>query len=209
MQKNTGFISWIKKYPSKFMILLFLIVIPIFLLSAAIIINSRDNHRFYFEEVDGEPVYLYKRNLTTEKKLSEFITFDINLETIVLPREVTDNDGNIDYSEGEYLLKIKYETPENINYTFAFEFLLDTTYKGYRSFRTGTLEKNEIRTIRIPFNYSMPYKKNIFTTVERPYLFIRVKMSSRDIIEGLPVSNEEFYVKFDLTSQTPDVKITN
>lgn len=208
MQKNTGLISWIKKYPSKFMILLFVVVIPIILISTAIIVNVRNNHRFFFEEIEGEPVYLYRKDLSTEKKLSEFLTFDVTLETIVLPREVINDDSTTTYSEGEYVFKINYSTPENINYTFAFEFLLDTTYNGYRSFRTGTLEKNEVSTIRIPFNHLMPYKKNIFTTITRPSLFIRVKMSSRDIIEGLPVSNEEFYIKIDLTSQQPDVKVT-
>lgn len=209
MKKNKSFISWIKKYPTKFMISLFIIVIPIFLVSTAVFINNKDNHKFYFDEVEGVPEYLYKKDLISESKLSEYITFDVKLETIALPRETIDKDsGESTYSEGEYTFKISYETPESIHYTFAFEFLLDTTYEGYRSFRTATLEKNELTAVRIPFNFKMPYKKSIFTTINRPYLFIRIKMSSRDIIEGLPVSNQEFYVKFDLNSQVPDVKNT-
>ena len=37
MNENKGFISWIRKYPTKFMILIFLVFIPLILIFTALI----------------------------------------------------------------------------------------------------------------------------------------------------------------------------
>lgn len=210
MNENKGFIPWIRKYPTKFMILIFLVFIPLILIFTALIINVRNNHRFYFElNENNEPVYLYRGDLTKESKLSELIIFDLKLESIVEPKEqVNTGSDETTYINGEYIFNFRYSTPENVYASFQFEALLDTTFNGYRSSvkAFSFFEENEDNKMVLPYNYVMPYKKNIFTTVDRPYLFLKITVNSSTIIEGLPLDNEIYYVKFDLNNQRPDVR---
>lgn len=205
--EKKGLLNWIKKYPKKFMLSIFLIVIPIILLITFIGVTIRNSHRFYFDLEGNEPVYLYRSDLTSEKVLSEYITFDIQLEKITLPKQVsTIVDGNETtvLSNGRYDFEISYESKMGPNVSFTFDFLLENTFGSNNHYMTSSnLSSNRVL---INYNDSLPFTKYLFWKIERPNLYIRINMSSEEIIPGLKTSDKIFYFKYNLSNEKPTVE---
>lgn len=205
--KNTkaSFSTWMKKYPHKFMILIFVIVIPVFILTGFFFSTIRNSNRFYFEKNGDDPVYLYKSNLTSAEELEEFILLDIKLTKITLPKEnieVIDDVEKVTYTGGKYEFEISYEKPANIEATYTFDFVLETPFGTDNHYKTSSsLSSNRLS---INYNEVLPYSKYLFYIIERPNLYIKINMESNEIIPGLKTSDKIFYYKVDLS----DLKTT-
>src|SRR5690554_7863591 len=72
-EKSKGLISWIKSHPHKAMLLLFLILIPIFLLIIFGASYTIQGKSFYFDKnEDEEIIYLRQSDLSSKNTLEEY-----------------------------------------------------------------------------------------------------------------------------------------
>lgn len=206
MEKRKTFgLSWFRKYPVKALIFIFIIIIPLIFITTYTTTSIIKSNRFYFEtEENGDPIYLNKKDLTSNKKLEEYLDLDIKLKSIVTPKEKTISDEII-YEGGRYIFDIKYTKKENINSTFNFTWMLDTKWEENRSTpqNLNITENNSERSIT--YNYALPFRKYGLIKVNRPNLYLKIVKTDDDILDGLPGKVETIYMKIDLSNFKPDV----
>lgn len=201
MSKNSekrGILTWMKDYPIKTMIIVFVLLVIFF---AAIIFGSlvRNNKKFYFENNSNasEIKYLYQSDLNKAKEFEEYLKFDSVNVTF------TKSDRQSDYEFfGSYYFDINYTQKSDRDISFKMFLKSDWTDKQTSpSTVSPNNAKNKItRTITYDYEKDFKTSKYLFFKVSKPALYIEITVKKTDSSSGLPSETKEiFYYRYDFT----------
>lgn len=205
MTTNKNPLTWIKQYPVKALIFIFLFLIPVIFLTVFLTTTTKNKTRFYFETDEFEkPVYLNKGNLISTEELDELLTLNIKLKDIVKPLETFANDEPV-YSGGKYSFDVSYQIKDNVKGTFQFQWMLDTVWNENRSQPSSLSISNTTATRDIPYNFHLPFRKYFFFKVERPHLYLKITRINGDVLPGFPAGDQIYYYRIDLNQYKPSV----
>lgn len=182
-------INWIKKYPSKALLVLLLILLPLSLLVLVGYNVNRNAKSFYFDKDDKDnPILLYQKDITKKKEFNKYFEdFQITIESI--DSKVVD-DEKIDYANFKF--EQTYEpTSSYKNADFNFRYVMTANWFDKQS-STST------RT-NIEFPYNLPKRKYLLFKVNKPILYVEINIT-RHFSELDQTKTVKLYYKYDLNN---------
>lgn len=178
-------------YSKKIMLLIFIVILPLVLTSLFFIRFNKVNTKFYFDKDGDNPIYLYQSDIVRKKEFDKYFK-EFNLD-IVDSVKYEDKDGI--YPKGKLTIEKSF-TPENYykDSNFSFRWVLAADYMDAQSqvSSISITESKSESTIIYPFN--LPNRKYLLFKVNRPNLYIEIKISNT------PLNSEDviLYYKIDL-----------
>lgn len=199
MKDNRGLISWMKRYPSKALLLLMLIIIPLFVLFLVGYNISRNAKSFYFEKDDDDnPIILYQKDLIKSKDLDKYFeNFEIDLKKV---SNTKDEDGE-NISRGRFEFETSYDTTTSYkDANISFRYLLTANWFNEQS--------NPTSSTTIEFPYNLPKYKYLIFKVNKPILYVEITIIKK--FDPVNESNTEvIYYKLDLNNVKYDNVVEN
>jgi hypothetical protein len=180
-------------YSKKIVLILFIVVLPLILLSLFFIKFNKTSTRFYFNKNGDKPIYLYQSDIAKKKEFNKYFK-EFNLE-VVDSFKYEDKD-NI-YPKGKLTIEKNF-IPQSYykDSYFSFRWVLAADYMDAQSqvSSVSITETKSKSTIIYPFN--LPNRKYLLFKVNRPNLYIEIKISNT------PLNSEDviLYYKIDLNN---------
>lgn len=195
-KKHEG--GWIKNHPKKLVITILLIVLPIFIITLAGINFTRRWNRVYFETTDDKN-YIYNSNMSSDRKISKYIDLDVKL--LEIPEEIN----------GRYVFSISAKgAGEYSSATVTHQEVMSAKWVDVQT-NPESASNNISKTIN--FTEEIPTKRFKIFNVERPNLYIKIVVTSKTNLPGLPEADYEeviLYYKFDVNKaikNNNDIKV--
>ena len=209
-EKQQGFFNWIKTHPTKFFIIIFLIIIPIFILSILVGSFFKNGNKFYFDKQNEQPIYLYQKDISKSKKVDKYLDFNIELKTLTHFQDEKEDKKEFVYDE--YTFKFTH-SPKDLyrNASFNFRGVLGTKWLTEQS-SVNTIYTNSSSLTKFKFETELPQSKYLIFNVKKPILYIHIEIIVPSGTPGLPTLEEkiDLYIKYDLNkidSNSYDIKL--
>ncbi|VEU80681.1 hypothetical protein [Haploplasma axanthum] len=197
-KEKKGFFGWFANHPTKALLILLLVIVPVLLLSLIYANYTKKGKSFYFEKKDDTPVLLYQSDLSSKKKIADYFTFTVNIDTFKYVEE--------DKTKGDYTFKKVFSPKENYKEDdFTFKYVLASNWTHDQS----TVSTTRSNDFTLTYDYDLPKRHSIFK-VGKPILYIEITLKKdTPAIGNLPAvsENEVFYLKYDLNKvEYPNVR---
>jgi len=166
--------TWIKDYPTKAVIALLLIVLPIFLITIFTVNFVKNNKKFYFDKENETPIYLHQSDVASEKTMKKYF----ESFTVELKDNKIDLDDNDQFVRQTYKFLIDYEATKSYsgsNVKMTFKWVLATDWINYQT-TPATLSISSTGNT-IVFDKELPKTKYLFFTAKRPHLYIQITIT--------------------------------
>lgn len=198
-KKRLSFFSWIKAYPKKFMILLFLILIPVLLITILTISYNNKSTRFHFDDVISDNInYYYQKDVNSKSDFDTYFKkFDVVFDELTISKV-----------DGETLEIYKFNINVELNNSYAgsridYKLVLATDYYDKQSsIYTRANSTNFTMTLDYPFSSLENKTKLLFFKSGKPNLYIKVTLSNIPSSNPVPLENIDLVFKLDLNKST-------
>lgn len=193
-QKSFNLFTWIKNYPTKFVIFILLIVIPVMIIVLATMSFSRKNNRFYFDSQGDNKTYLYQKDVNKRKDFNKFFeTFELTVEEY----KVINPNGKEPTEEYKFNLN-KNLKPEYKNADVSYRHVLATKfYDRQSSVSTGVGTNTTNFLVRYPF-YSKD-NKNKLLILKSGFPSLYLEVTIRSTIPGVgEIKEDKLIYKVDI-----------
>lgn len=195
IKESKGLLTWLKTHPHKAMLLLFVILIPLFLLMLFSISYSIKGKSFYFDVVDEEIQYLRQSDLASQKTLDEYFE-TIEFDLVSVSGLTNENDEKITY--GKFEFERNY-IPANYYKDAKFTFRYIMTANWFDEQSDVLINNSNKFTINFPHN--LPKHKHLILKINKPILYVEitVERNTSPGNENVPSQDKKvLYYKFDL-----------
>lgn len=181
--------NWVTNHPKKFVLTVFIVAIPLFILILFSINFNRKYNRVSFDTGDDKK-YVYNSNISSNKKINKYIELDVTLKSI--PKEV----------QGNYVFTISEKKQSFYsNSTITYKLLMSPDWVDYQTDPSSfTPNVNGVdRSVR--FEEEIPEKRFGIFNVGRPNLYMEITIMYKPLNSDLPTNSEDIiklYYKFDV-----------
>lgn len=197
-EKSKGLISWIKSHPHKAMLLLFLILIPIFLLIIFGVSYTIQGKSFYFDKNEDEEIlYLRQSDLSSKNTLDEYFE-ELSFQLDEVSSSTNTEGETVKY--GKFKFSRQY-TPTNYykDATFTFRYVMTANWFNEQS---NVLDSNS-NSFTIEFPYNLPKHKYLILKINKPILYVEINIvrhtsGGNDHVHGQ--DEHTLYYKYDLNN---------
>ncbi|HHT55388.1 MAG TPA: hypothetical protein GX012_02370 [Acholeplasma sp.] len=197
-EKSTGLIAWIKSHPHKAMLLLFLILIPVFLLIVFGVSFTIQGKSFYFDKNENEEIiYLRQSDLSSQKTLDEYFE-ELSFELEEVSGTTNQDDEAVKYGKFKFSREYK-PTSYYKDATFTFRYVMTANWFDEQS---NVLDSNS-SSFTIEFPYNLPKHKLLILKVNKPILYVEINIvrhtsGGNDHVHGH--DEHTLYYKYDLNN---------
>lgn len=198
-EKSKGLFPWIKSHPHKAMLLLFLILIPVFLLIVFGVSYNIKGKSFYFNNnSDEEITYLRQSDLASEKELAEFFE-DLEFELTLVSSVLDENDDKVKFGVFDFK---KTHTPKSYyqDADFSFRYVMTANWFDEQS---DVVDGRNSTNFTVRFPHNLPKNKLLVLKINKPILYVEITIlkhlsGGQDHVHG----HEEhiLYYKYDLNN---------
>lgn len=197
--QSKNLFSWIKTHPKKALLFLFLIIIPVTIITLVGINFTNKGKGFYFDTNNDKPVLLKQKDLSSKKEINKYFK-ELKFELVSVASTMKDEE-KIDYATFEFK-RTSELTDDYSKATVTYRYLMTANWFDEQSSISTTSSTN----FTIYFPYNLPKTKYLFLKVNKPILYIEV-LIKKPVGSGNLSSFEEttLYLKYDLNN----VKYTN
>lgn len=187
--------GFIHQYRTKIVLLMFLVLVPITLVSVVYIGAYTNNKKVHFDqEVTEETVYLKE---FISKDDIDGITLFIDWYELKYPVKNEEDE----LVGGEYTFDMYYEVKESYEILqVSVTPLLQTPWTNIRSLATQSSLNLSSRRVKVPFNYELPVSPLWFVKVTDPNLYLKVDYSFMSANNQV---SKTVYVLFELENINP------